>query len=94
MTTLFPIDKINKCDCFAVAIIGGHSQLCRVEVLSEACWSIANTDYIGLNLPVSEILKSLKFFKKFKYCPKCGQKIKFDSIEQKIKTIFESTNAP
>jgi hypothetical protein len=75
---------MKPCDCFAVGIIAGKPQLCRVKALDLLVRSKAATYYVGLNPPSNELRKILKLFKKFKYCPKCGKKIDFEKVEKEL----------
>lgn len=68
-----------NCEHFATGIIAGQEVLCRLPFLRQYCVNTAKIYYVGIEdpPPESEALKILKQFKRFKYCPKCGQKLIF-----------------
>ena len=76
-----------KCNCMALGIIAGKPQICRVDVVPEYCVNLAQIYHVGLDLPIKAVLEQLACFKKFRFCPKCGRKIDFASIEQKLKGV-------
>ena len=82
------MNKIMKknCDHFCLAFIAGKPKVGRFEILPGWINKIAAMYYVGLNTPDTEKRKWLKEFKKFKYCPKCGEKLDYPKVE---KALFE-----
>ena len=73
---------MKKCEHFAVALISGKSTICRLEWLPEYIRRVAFRYWVGVGrVPNPERIKWLKEFKKFKHCPKCGEKIDFKAVE-------------
>ena len=80
----------KKCEHWAVGRICSKDVICLLPVLRQYCVSTARIYYVGMEQPPpeSEILKILKQFKQFKYCPKCGAKLDFfDCTENLFKGV-------
>ena len=72
------------CDHFAVRIVTRNKRaICRVEALHLLIRSEAQIYYVGLGEPPAEdkadILKQFK-----KYCPKCGEKIDYGPVRERL----------
>jgi len=68
---------MNKhCDHFTVGVIHGKVKICLMSVVYDFCRSLAKMYWVGNGEPPAEEKdKILKEFKRFKYCPKCGEKL-------------------
>lgn len=79
------MNKLRKpCEHWAVAYVGCKSAIIRLAFLEQYCRASANIHWVGLGEPPEkEIQKVLKEFRKFNYCPKCGEKLDFDGIAER-----------
>jgi NADH pyrophosphatase NudC (nudix superfamily) len=74
------------CKHIAIAQYHGRPHFCLVETLHLYCDSEAKTYYVGAcsDARRSVALKYLKEFKKFSFCPKCGQKNDYKKVENDL----------
>jgi len=76
---------MRRCSHFAVGFVQGQDVICCFESLLRYCYSTARIYWIGTGeTPKKEILKILKCFEGFKYCPKCGAKLDFEKIKERL----------
>ena len=67
--------KKKACKHYACGIVHGKDVIVELPFLTIYCQSLAQIYYVGLDdPPESEIMKVMREFKKFPYCPKCGEK--------------------
>lgn len=73
-----PVNKTKTCKHFCVGFICGQAHICLFEQLPLLCRSYGRMYWVGVGeTPKEEILKIHKMFSKYKYCPKCGEKLDF-----------------
>jgi hypothetical protein len=80
--------KKHKCKHFCIGYIHGKVQFCLFSQLHNLINCLAQIYCVCLKIPNSEKEKLLNEFKRFKYCPKCGEKLDFSEVEKKL---FRST---
>jgi RNase P subunit RPR2 len=77
---------MKQCNHIAVSHYEGKSHMCLLSVLSFYCKSEANVYYVGVCPEAKRkySLKILKEFKRFPFCPKCGQKNDYKEVESNL----------
>ncbi len=75
----------KPCNHFVTAFIHGQPTLFRADFLVVMIEEYAYENFVSLKRPpLCEHLRWLKEFKKFKHCPKCGEKIDFRTTEREL----------
>jgi len=65
-----------KCGHFVVGIIHSKVEICLLSILYDYCCNLAHLYWVGNGEPPAEEKeKILKKFRKFRFCPKCGEKV-------------------
>ena len=78
---------MSKCGHWAVGYIKSKSRITPFVVVPDLCRCYARVyrDWVGVGeTSVEELLKILKCFTKFKYCPKCGEKLNFEETKREL----------
>lgn len=77
---------MNKCKHFALGVVAGRPVICSMAMLAKLVESQANIYHVGLGIPLPAKAGILDEFKRYKYCPKCGEKLDFERVWQEIET--------
>ncbi len=72
---------MKKCKHFSIGFVVGQPKSCLLEILPKEVMYLAKLYWVGLGRPPNRDIKRIaKEFMKFKFCPKCGEKLDFSEV--------------